>query len=257
MLKKRLVGVVTVKNDLAVQSFAYGRYLPLGKPEYLVENLNRWGADEILVQVIDRSTNSLGPDFKLIEKLGRLGLGTPLIYSGGIHSVYDGVRAIELGADRIIVDALLHGDLSVVKNLSNRLGAQALIASLPVSWDLGVIKWLDYRKKSSTKISDQVLSLIASRAVSEVLVSDWEHDGGIGEFDLKIVDDFPLKSIPIIAFGGISDPEKMRILLQSTQVVAIAIGNFLSYREHALQKYKELLNDMPVRQATYQTTFRT
>ena len=71
MLHKRLVGVVTVKGGWAVQSFGYKSYLPLGRPEVLVENLDRWGADEILVHVIDRSVKKLGPDFNLIEKLER------------------------------------------------------------------------------------------------------------------------------------------------------------------------------------------
>ena len=76
MLKKRLIRVVTIKDGSAVQSFGYGRYLPLGRPECLVENLDRWGADEILVQVIDRTRRSLGPDFALLSKLARIGMGT-------------------------------------------------------------------------------------------------------------------------------------------------------------------------------------
>ena len=60
MLRKRLIAVVTVLDGLAVQSFGYQRYLPLGKPECLVENLDRWGVDEIFVQVIDRSARNLG-----------------------------------------------------------------------------------------------------------------------------------------------------------------------------------------------------
>ena len=118
MLKKRLVGVVTVKNGWAVQSFGYRRYLPLGKPECLVENLDRWGADEILVQVIDRSTTGVGPDFELLERLGELGLETPLIYAGGIRSISDGIKLVQSGADRIVVDTLLHQDLLSVIGLS-------------------------------------------------------------------------------------------------------------------------------------------
>ena len=41
MIRKRLVGVITVKDSLAVQSFGYKNYLPLGNPEILVENLDR------------------------------------------------------------------------------------------------------------------------------------------------------------------------------------------------------------------------
>ena len=57
-------------------SHLHRRWLPLGKPECLVENLDRWGADGIVVLAIDRGDQ--GPDLKLIERLSGLGLSTPL-----------------------------------------------------------------------------------------------------------------------------------------------------------------------------------
>ena len=68
MIKKRLIGTVVVKNGIAVQSFSYGKYLPLGKPEIIIKNLDRWGVDEILINVIDRSKNKLDPNFELLKK---------------------------------------------------------------------------------------------------------------------------------------------------------------------------------------------
>ena len=47
MVKKRLIGVVTIRNGLAVQSFSYSSYLPLGNPLCIIQNLDRWGVDEI------------------------------------------------------------------------------------------------------------------------------------------------------------------------------------------------------------------
>ena len=255
MLKKRLTGVVTVKNGWAVQSFGYGRYLPLGKPECLVENLDRWGADEILVQVIDRSLNHHGPDFGLLARLGAMGLETPLIYAGGIRSVEDGVKLVQSGADRIVVDALLHDDLQTVRDLGEQLGAQALIASLPLSIEGSSLVWLDYRTRKSSALAQDVLDMVRSGVISEVLISDWQHEGMSGGFEQKLVEQFPLKHVPIIAFGGISEHAQMRQLLQLGSVVAVAVGNFLSYREHAIQEYKEALIGMPVRAATYESAY--
>ena len=255
MLKKRLIGVVTVKNGWAVQSFGYRRYLPLGKPECLVENLDRWGADEILVQVIDRSAGNEGPDFKLLERLGALGLETPLIYAGGIRTVADGVKLIQLGADRIAVDSLLRDDLKTVSGLSEQLGAQALIASLPLSWQGKNLEWLDYRSRTSSPVSEGVLELIRSDVISEVMVIDWRHEGSSGGFEQKLVEQFPLQGVPLIAFGGLNECGQIRSLLGSPQISAVAVGNFLSYGEHVVQKYKEALAGMPLRQATYETTF--
>ena len=68
MLKKRIIGVVNIKDGFAVQSFGFNKYLPLGKPECLIENLDRWGADEILLNIMDLSSKSLGPDLRLLKK---------------------------------------------------------------------------------------------------------------------------------------------------------------------------------------------
>ncbi|TYQ28932.1 hypothetical protein PseudUWO311_01975 [Pseudanabaena sp. UWO311] len=251
MLKKRLIGVVTVKDGWAVQSFGYQHYLPLGKPECLIENLDRWGADEILVQVIDRSRRNSEPDFRLLESIGKLGLATPLIYAGGIRNVADGIKVIKYGADRLVVDALLHDDLQAVQQLSERLGAQAIIASLPLAWQEGRIEWFDYRTQTKSVISNQVLSIISLGVVSEVFISDFSHEGQANGFESNLVTNFPLQDVPIIAFGGLSDPTQMRNLLLQPNVVAIAVGNFLNYKEQAAQKYKQAISSAQLRNPVY------
>ena len=255
MLKKRLVGVVTIKDGWAVQSIGYRRYLPLGKPECLVENLDRWGADEILVQVIDRSVKGQNPDFELLGRIARLGLETPLIYGGGIHSVEDGVRAIQEGADRLVLDSMLHDAPTTIRNLSERLGAQALIAALPLSWNGAQIEWLDYRRRTSSAISKETLSLAETGVVSEMLLIDWKHEGFQGGFEPRLVGAFPLSDVPLIVFGGISDSSQMAELLQMKNVSAVAVGNFLNYREHTIQKLKEELAAMPLRPPVYESTY--
>jgi cyclase len=117
------------------------------------------------------------------------------------------------------------------------------------------LEWLDYRFRTLNPISDEVLDLIKSGVISEVLIADWQHEGMPGGFEQKLVEEFPLKDVPIIAFGGLSEQEQMRGLLQSPRVAAVAVGNFLSYREHAIQNYKEALTGMPLRLATYESTF--
>jgi cyclase len=254
MLKKRLIGVVTVKNGWAVQSFGYRRYLPLGKPECLVENLDRWGADEILVQVIDRSMNNAGPDFELLDKLAKLGLGTPLIYGGGIRSVEDGVRVVQNGADRVTLDALLHEDPAMVKKLGDQLGVQAIIASLPLSQSQeDEPKWYDYRSHRSINYGKALTELVEQASVSEILITDWLHEGQANGFDSALVDNFPFKGVPLIAFGGISSAHQITQLLARPEIAAVAVGNFLSYQEHALQQFRESVASAALRPAIFST----
>jgi cyclase len=244
--------VVTVKDSWAVQSFGYRRYLPLGRPEILVENLDRWGADEILVQCIDRSAHGLGPDFALLERISRLGLATPLIYAGGIRNVDDARRAIQSGSDRIGLDALLHDNLGVVDELARCLGAQALIANLPLGFgDDGALRWHDYRNGSMQPLPGALLQRLRDGTVSEAMVIDVQHEGYPAAFDERLLQGFPLRGTPLIAFGGLSEAAQMQRVLSLDHVAAIAIGNFLSYREHAVQYFKHQLANELIRLAHY------
>jgi cyclase len=250
MLRKRLIGVITVRDGWAVQSFGYRRYLPLGRPEVIAENLDRWGADEILVQCIDASARQAGPDLDLLRRTSRLGLSTPLIYGGGIRTAADGVEAVKAGADRVCIDALLHDDPAMACALSEPLGAQAVIAALPLSLDGGELSWLDYRRRTSGAVSPALMDVLASGAISEALVIDWRHEGGIGSFDPGLLDAFPVP-MPLIAFGGLSEAEQHRTLLGRPDVAATAVGNALSYREHAVQAFKQAFDGLPIRAPTY------
>lgn len=183
MIQKRLIGVVTVRDGWAVQSFGYGRYLPLGRPEILVENLDRWGADEILLQVIDATRQGRGPDMALLEQIGKRGLSTPLIYAGGVRSAADAVAIVAAAADRVVVDALIRDNASEVIKAGEQLGNQAMIGSLPLSIEHGAVRWFDYRTRTSEPMSEELLELLEAGVLSEALVIDWKHEGQPGGFD--------------------------------------------------------------------------
>lgn len=247
MIRKRLVGVVTVRDGWAVQSFGYRRYLPLGRPEVLVENLDRWGADEIVLQCIDRTRGHAGPDLALLERVSRRGLATPLIYGGGIRNAADAIAVVKSGADRVCVDALLHDAPETLQSLAAPLGAQAIIACLPMAMVDGAPRWLDYRSGEQRALAPRVVELLEAGVASEALVVDWSHEGSAGAFDTALVSRFPARHIPLIAFGGLSDAAQLRPLLQDARVSAVAIGNFLNYREHAVDHYKSQLAGLPLR----------
>ncbi len=247
MLKKRLVGVITVKNGWAVQSFGYRRHLPLGKPEILAENLDRWGADEIILQCIDRSVHQMGPDFALLDRVAQMGLGTPIIFSGGIRTVEEGIQVIQSGADRLCIDALLRDAPEVARSLSKRLGAQALIAALPLSMESGRLCWFDYRCRTHAALDEKVVALLSDKVVSEALVIDWKNEGHDRGFDYELLKHFPLGDVPLIAFGGLSEAAVLQRVLDVGQVVAAAIGNSLNYRENAISAFKHQLVGLPLR----------
>jgi len=252
MLKKRLIGTITIKNGWAVQSFGYKKILPLGKPECIAENLDRWGVDEILLQVIDRNSQEAGPDFELIHKIANSGISTPLIYAGGIRDVDDATEVIRVGADRLCLDTLLFTNPDNIAAITHRLGAQAVIASVPTSCAEGSLLHFSHHNGHSYPLDTTLKPLLNAKLFSEVMLIDYLHEGHPNSFDFTLLESFKADKTSLILFGGLSTAEQLHTALSHKNVSAVAIGHFLSYKEHAVQQLKMQLPDIALRPAHYQ-----
>lgn len=232
-----MIGVITVKNGRAVQSFGYDSYLPLGKPWCLAENLDRWGVDEILILSVDRSINNSGPDYSLLKSILKAKLSVPVIYGGGIVSKDQAIKVIQNGADRIVLDSVIHDNPSAVYEIAASIGSQAIIASLPVTLISSKLYWYNYRTKKNNLFSNNLNKLISDMVISELLIVDIVGNGRLNGFNVNILKylDFPAN---LVLFGGINSDEQISKLLSDSRVSAISLGNSLNYNEHAVQKIK-------------------
>jgi len=247
MLRKRLLGAVVVRQGWAVQSFGYRRWLPLGKPECLVENLDRWGADGIVVLAIDRGDK--GPDLELIERLGAQGLSTPLTYGGGLATEAHARAAVRAGAERLVLDSVLCNSPQAVGAMASAVGVQALVAALPMLQNAtGEVLHMQHRTGSQGPLTAPIRELIAGEQVSEVLVIDAAGEGGGQGFNPALMQTVEAHtSLPLMAFGGLAQTGQIRSLLSRPQLAGVVVGNALQYREHAIGQLKAELTDQPLR----------
>ena len=251
MLKKRLIGAITVLDGWAVQSFGYNKYLPLGKPEVIAKNLDNWGVDEIFIQSIDRSRRNQGPDFNLLESIGNLFLSTPLTYCGGIKNSRDAKKAIRIGCERIAIDSLLHKGANSLYDIASKIGSQALIASVPVSIINDKLNWYDYKNNIYSTQFKNIIKISKQNLISEIFVIDKNNEGYKNSFSKRILELFPIKKKPLILFGGISEVDQIKNFFNEENISSVAIGNFLNYKEHMVQSYKKELKLSSVRDAIF------
>ena len=215
----------------------------------MVQNLDRWGADEILLVCIDRGDK--GPHTKLLREISEMGVTTPIIYAGGIRTQDDAIEVIKAGADRIAIDAGWKVAPDNVIKIHEAIGAQAVIASVPVSFNDQKLNAYDYVTRTMTPFPDPLLKAIQNNLVSEIIVTDYLSEGSSQAFNLALLEAFPSTLPQLIAFGGVHTPEIAHSVLSHPRCVAVGIGNYLSYQEHAMQKFKVALNDLGVREPQY------
>lgn len=249
MKNKRVIGVITVLNDWAVQSFNFNHYLPLGRPLTLIQNLDRWGADEILINCIDRAFK--GPNIKLLEGISTFGITTPIIYGGGIQTKHDAIKAIGAGADRISIDSGWNFVPNEVSKIYESVGAQAVIASIPLTYKNEKLKAFNYVTKTLNPLPKSILNAIENNFISEIIIVDYQAEGTKKSFNSLLLELFPTTLPQLITFGGVRTPKIAHSLMSHDRCVAVGIGNYLSYEEHAIQKFKIALAKFGVRPPQY------
>jgi cyclase len=143
----------------------------------------------------------------------------------------------------------MHDNPGLVSSLTDRVGAQAIVAAFPVARSGDALQWYDHRQRTEVQLTDDALKPLLNGEISEALVVDWRHEGVKNGFDPVLLEPLAarLRHVPLLAYGGISEPEQIRPLLGNPAVAAVCVGNFLNYREHAVQELKRAVVDAPLR----------
>lgn len=233
MLKKRIIGGIIVRNGIAVQSIGFHRYLPLGDPAILAENLNRWGIDEILLLDISASKRDEGPSLDLVRRVARKCF-VPLTVGGGVRNVNDVRSVIGAGGDKIAVNTAACTDPALLRRIADRFGEQCVVASLDaVPNPLG-----GYLVHSRGVLGAIDLIAMARRFVAEgageLLLTSVARDGSKLGYDIDLLRLAGRNiTVPLIAMGGVGRPEHLLEALVLPNVSGVAAANFFSFTEHS------------------------
>jgi cyclase len=246
MAYKRLVGVVAVKDGQVVKSYGYRFWRPAGRLRTALMNLDRWLVDEILVLDISRQDRV---DQGIVSEIRSSRISTPLAYGGGIRRHADVDCLLAAGCERFVLETMLFQSPEQVARLADKVGAQALIASLPLS-PTNVGRWQvesDYAAQWGVADSQldaaNVCLACNDWPVAEVLAIDSSNEGFAGRFSLVSSEGVhPLAELRkgIIWFGGI-DQKQAATLLQLKATVAVGFGNLNVEKEIAMRSLRRFV----------------
>lgn len=238
MLKKRLGAAVFVKDGLVVQSVGFSRYLPIGKPEVVIKNLDDWGADEIIL-LNQNSVKSNKPNYELIEKVSDLSIRTPLTYGGGIKDAKDAIKCIKHGADRVVINQIYLEKIDQISNISKMVGKESLVLSLNVTFNQNKLFIYNYLSKQKIKFNEEEFQENYNKYISEIFLTDYINEGKKNAFNFNLLKHKLFKNKKIISYGGINSINQLRRLFRYKNVSSVILGNFLNYKESSIFNIKK------------------
>lgn len=251
MLKQRIIASLIIKNNMVVQSIGFKRYLPIGSLGICVENLNRWGVDEIAILDIDATKENRTIDTKLIQEATKFSF-VPVGVGGGIKTTDHIEKILKSGADKVVINHAFWNNPSLITEASKIFGSQCIVVSLDAYND----KCYDYVKQSPIK--EDILNS-AQQAVllgaGEILLNNVKRDGKKQGLDIKMITALTKNiNIPVIAQGGVGNAKHIQEALEIQNLSAIGVGNFFHFTEHAVnlaKGYIKTQKNYSIRNETY------
>jgi imidazole glycerol-phosphate synthase subunit HisF len=235
MLKKRIIAVLPIINNIVVQSVNFNTFLPVGKLEIAIEYLNKWEIDEIIILDIKSRKNSQLPNLDLLEKVSKFS-NVPIAFGGGVTSVEQAVEIIALGADKIVFNNPILSNTTLVSDTIKLLGQQCVVASVDFVIDAGVPKIYSYLEKRVIDIDFyKYFSFLEDLGVGEIMLNSVDRDGSKSGYELNIYKEISqLMKMPILACGGAGSFQDIEDLFNMTNVSAACVGNYFHYTEHSV-----------------------
>ena len=242
MRSVRIIGSVLIKNEIAVQSINFSKYLPVGNPKILIDFLNDWGADEIIVLDIKGSINK---NLFLKEKLKKItcNCNTPISAGGGIKNINDVEVLIRGGADKVIINTFGILNPKLLNQAALEFGNQAIIGAIDVKRKNNNYEVFTHSGTTKSKFSlDEIIKIYEDNQVGEIFINSIDNDGKKNGFDKTLVKKISsLTRLPIIISGGAGSFNHFEEILKEN-ISGIASGNFLNFTEHSIKNLKYFLN---------------
>lgn len=232
-----------LRDGRLVKGVRYADAKDAGRPETTARVYNAQGADELIVMDIDASKERRRPDFETFGKVAQECF-MPLIFGGGLTSIADVHRCMEVGADKICLTATAQDRPDLITEVAEVFGSQAIVLGVDMFPDNRGWKLYDHRSGQVVEGRDpfEWIHEGIERGAGEIRLMNAAREGMREGLDVDLVRAVAdVASVPIIIEGGAGTLEHLSEGL-SAGADGVALGTMLVFSDNNLVKVKRYLS---------------
>ncbi|MBR9832566.1 imidazole glycerol phosphate synthase subunit HisF [bacterium] len=227
----RVIPVLLIDKGKLVKTTKFKNPNYIGDPVNAVKIFNDKEVDEVVLLDITATKEQREPDYDKIEEICSEAF-MPFAYGGGINSLDQVDRLFQLGIEKVVLNSTLNSNLGLVKQISEKYGAQSVMASIDVKKSL-FGRYTAYSHSGQKKIKQPIqnyLQSILDAGVGEVFLNSIDRDGTFSGYDLELIGQFSkIAAVPIVACGGARSLDDFKWAINSG-ASAVAAGSLFVYR---------------------------
>jgi cyclase len=248
MLRSRIIPCLLVHNKGLVKTVGFRNAKYVGDPINAVKIFNEKEVDELIVLDIDATVDNKPPNFEMIKNLATE-CRMPFCYGGGITTVEQAKKIIELGAEKIAISSSAINDKSLIKKIGTAVGVQSVVIIIDVK-KRGLLLGAGYdiytnngKLKANITLKDFIEEL-NQIGVGEIIINSIDNDGSMKGYDLVLANMIrDLTNFPITVLGGAGNLDDVKILISKFGIIGAAAGSLFVFKG----KYKAVLINYPNR----------
>ena len=249
MLKTRIMPTLLYKDFELVKGVAFDSWRHIGSLMQAIRVYNMREVDELVFLDIAATLEGRRPDFELVDDFAD-DCFMPLTVGGGIRTVEDVERLLEVGADKVAINTQGVYDPDLIRAVATNYGSQCVVFSIDVkNRGNGAYEVYTHSGKRATGLDPVSLAKrAADLGAGEILLTSIDRDGTMQGYDLEITKRVSKAvSIPVIASGGAGNYDDMASVLIEGKASAVAVASIFHFTHQTPLEAKRFLSELGIK----------
>ncbi len=246
MLAKRIIPCLDVTGGRVVKGTNFINLQDAGDPVELAAFYDREGADELVFLDITASSDGRATMLDVASRTAEE-VFIPFTVGGGIRTIEDIRMLLAAGADKVSVNTAAVQNPALISEGAARFGTQCLVLAVDAKRTAEPGHWEVYIYGGRTPTGIDALEWIkqAERlGAGEILLTSMDRDGTKDGFDLELTRTVAqLVRVPVIASGGVGNPEHIRQGLVEGEADAALAASIFHFGTYSIRETKQYLQE--------------
>lgn len=248
MVAKRIIPCLDVKEGRTVKGVNFVGLQDVGDAVELGRMYAAQGADELVYLDISATHEGRNTFTSLVERIAR-GINIPFTVGGGISSIDDAARLLDVGADKISINSAAVRRPQLIDEIASKYGSQFVVLAIDAKMVDG--RWL-ITTHGGRRLTPRELFEWAregqERGAGEILLTSMEHDGTRSGYPCDLFVRLSQQlSIPIIASGGAGSADDIAEVLSAGRADAALAASIFHYGDITVKELKQMLHDRGIK----------
>ena len=236
---KRIIPCLDVKDGRVVKGVNFVGLVDAGDPVEIAKRYNEEGADELCFLDITASHLERDTIVDVVEQVARE-LFIPLTVGGGIRTIDDISRLLNVGCDKISLNSAAIKNPNLIDEAANKFGSQCVVVAIDAKkTGEGYSVFINGGRLDTGRDALAWAKEAQERGAGEILLTSMDCDGVKNGFELNLTQIFSALDIPVIASGGAGKMEHFKdaFLAGAAACLAASIFHFREIEIRALKTY--------------------